>query len=204
MNLDELYQKSCREWSDIYEHVPVLRDYASEVSSIAEFGVRGTNNSTHGLIKGLSESRAEGKKSYFGVDIKEVTILYMKDIAESLGIDFSFIVHDSATVDMPEVDLLFIDSWHVYGHLKRELQNNHTKVKKYIIMHDTTSDEWYGEPIRMGWNVKEQAEKSGYPEEEVSKGLWPAVEEFLQAHPEWTLKERRVNNNGLTVLARRP
>ena len=202
MNLDSLYNQSANQYSDISEHVPVLRQYASTVNSIGEFGVRGTNNSTHGLIKGLSESTVEGKKSYFGVDIVPVTITYMKDIAESIGIDFTFIVHDSATVDLPQVDLLFIDSWHIYGHLKRELANNHTKVNKYIIMHDTTVDEWEGESIRNGWDTKKQSEETGYPEDEIRKGLWPAVEEFLAANPEWKLKERRTNNNGLTVLER--
>ena len=150
----------------------------------------------------MSESTVEGKKSYFGVDIVPVTITYMKDIAESIGIDFTFIVHDSATVDLPQVDLLFIDSWQLYGHLKRELANNHTKVNKYIIMHDTTVDEWVGESIRNGWDTKKQSEETGYPEDEIRKGLWPAVEEFLAANPEWKLKERRTNNNGLTVLER--
>jgi hypothetical protein len=36
--------------------------------------------------------------------------------------------------------------------------------------------------------------------EEIRKGLWPAVAEFLENHPEWSLRERFVNNNGLTVL----
>jgi hypothetical protein len=33
-------------------------------------------------------------------------------------------------------------------------------------------------------------------------GLWLAIEEFLFAHPEWTLAERRTNCHGLTVLKR--
>jgi hypothetical protein len=36
------------------------------------------------------------------------------------------------------------------------------------------------------------------------KGLWPAVEEFLAAHPEWKIEKRFTNNNGLTILARDP
>ena len=34
------------------------------------------------------------------------------------------------------------------------------------------------------------------------KGLWPAVEEFLESNPHWTLHERFKNNNGLTILKR--
>ncbi len=200
-DIDTLYNNSKNIYSDISQHVPTLKNYASQVSSIAEFGVRGTNNSTHAFIKGLIESTSD-KKSYIGVDIKPVTINYMEDIAKHYNIDFKFIVADSAKVDIPEVDILFIDSWHVYAHLKRELAKHHSIVKKYIIMHDTTVDEWVGETIRNKWDSKQQSIDTGYPEEEINKGLWPAIEEFLKEHPEWVLKERFTNNNGLTVLSR--
>ena len=62
--------------------------------------------------------------------------------------------------------------------------------------------EWYGETIRNEWNAEEQSRESGIPVEEIRKGLWPAVEEFLQSHPEWKIELRLTNNNGLTVLSR--
>jgi hypothetical protein len=34
------------------------------------------------------------------------------------------------------------------------------------------------------------------------RGLWPAVEEFLQENKNWSLKERFTHNNGLTILER--
>ena len=124
-------------------------------------------------------------------------------LAATNGIEYTFRQHDSATVDIPsEVDMLFIDTWHIYGHLKRELAKHHPSVKKYIIMHDTTVDEWEGESIRMGMDIPKQVQESGYPEEEIRKGLWPAVEEFLAEHSEWKIKERFTNNNGLTILER--
>ena len=76
------------------------------------------------------------------------------------------------------VDLTFIDTWHVYGQLKRELNKFSKITNKYIIMHDTTVDEIYGETIRMGWNAEEQSIESGIPVEEINKGLWPAIEDF--------------------------
>ena len=36
----------------------------------------------------------------------------------------------------------------------------------------------------------------------ICTGLWPAVEDFLEKHPEWVLHERYTNNNGLTILKR--
>jgi hypothetical protein len=101
-----------------------------------------------------------------------------------------------------ETDLLFIDTWHIYSQLKRELAHWHSSVKKYILIHDTTVDEWYGETVRGNGDAKRHSEESGFPVEEICKGLWPAIVEFLRAHPEWKLTERLMNNNGLTVLSR--
>ena len=69
-------------------------------------------------------------------------------------------------------------------------------------MHDTTSDEIYGETLRVGWDAKKQSVETGIPVEEITKGLWPAIQEFLDVNPEWKLKERFTNNNGLTILER--
>jgi len=200
--LVEIYNFYVKNPSDIYEHLPTLKKYSSECSTIAEFGVRG-GNSTYALLLGLLNNNKE-QKSYVGVDVDSCShvIPVVQKLSELLGIKYEFIQMDSAKVDIQNVDMLFIDTWHVYGHLKRELQNNHAKVGKYILMHDTTVDEWLGESIRLSSDVKKQSLESGYPEEEITKGLWPAVSEFLEEHPEWRLKERYTNNNGLTILER--
>jgi cephalosporin hydroxylase len=91
----------------------------------------------------------------------------------------------------------------VYGQLKRELDKFSKITNKYIIMHDTTVDEIYGETIRVGWDPVQQSKDSGFPIHEITKGLWSAIEEFLNNHPEWYIKERFTNNNGLTILARK-
>lgn len=188
--------------SDIHEHLDTLRRYASECSTVGEFGVRG-GNSTYALLLGLLKNNRE-KKSYVGVDVDSCSLAVppARNLSEILGIKYEFIQQDSAKVNIENVDMLFIDTWHVYGHLKRELENNHAKVGKYILMHDTTVDEWDGESVRCSLDIKQQALVSGYPEEEISKGLWPAISEFLESHPEWRLKERYTNNNGLTILER--
>ena len=93
-----------------------------------------------------------------------------------------------------------IDTWHVYGQLKREMEKFNIITNKYIIMHDTTVDEWQGETIRNGWDASQQSLETSIPVEEINKGLWPAIEEFLQNNPNWVLHERYTNNNGLTIL----
>ena len=81
--------------------------------------------------------------------------------------------------DKEKFDLTFIDTWHVYGQLKRELTKFNKITNKYIIMHDTTIDGYLGESLRMGWDIFEQSSTTGMPIEEIKKGIWPAIEEFL-------------------------
>ena len=98
-------------------------------------------------------------------------------------------------------DLTFIDTWHVYGQLKRELEKFSKVTNKYIIMHDTTIDEIDGETIRRDdMNAEEQTLESGIPLNEINKGLKPAIDEFLENNSNWKIKEVFTNNNGLTVL----
>jgi hypothetical protein len=124
------------------------------------------------------------------------------DECEYSGINVTFHEGSDLTCPMEPTELLFIDTWHVYGQLKRELKRWHPNVSKYIILHDTTVDGEIGESVRMGYDIEKEIVQSGFTEEEIRKGLWPAVEEFLVDHPEWRLKEKFTNNNGLTVLER--
>jgi hypothetical protein len=136
-------------------------------------------------------------------DISSCPIKPLLDATNDLDIVVKFKWINNLNLNMTEsVDLTFIDTWHVYGQLKRELAKFAPLTNKYIIMHDTTLDAVYGETIRNGWNAEKQSRESGIPVEEINRGIWPAVEEFLAANPEWVLKERFTNNNGLTVLAR--
>jgi hypothetical protein len=94
--------------------------------------------------------------------------------------EFVFHERDVLWADIEETDLLFLDTWHVYGQLKEEMRLHAGKVRRYIVLHDTTT---FGE----------KGEAEGH------RGLWPAVEEFL-AQGTFRLKQRVANNNGLTVL----
>ena len=130
-----------------------------------------------------------------------------KQVDEFLAIEprASFVHESDLKCPLVETDMLFIDTWHVYGQLKRELAYWHAHARKYIVMHDTTVDGEYGEAVR--WKVEqdkllEESSKTGIPVEEMTIGIWPAVVEFLASHPEWVLAARYYNNHGLTVLMR--
>jgi hypothetical protein len=188
--------------SDINEHLPTLYKYATECETILETGVRGCVSSWS-LVNGLLNNKTSKKKIILNdIDICDITelILHTKD----LNIDISYEWKNNLLLEIKEnVDMTFIDTWHVYGQLKRELDKFSKVTNKYIIMHDTTVDEVYGETIRLGMNAQQQSMYTGFPIEEINCGLWKAIEEFLDNNKDWVLKERFFNNNGLTILERK-
>ncbi len=199
VTLEKQYIKCCSEYSDIYEHLPLLRQLASECSTVVEIGLRGMVSSW-GLLQGLSEN-STSTRSYIGIDIyyPPVEILYsaMK-LSEGNGINFEFWNANDMDIDIPEMELLFIDSLHTYCHLTYELEKFSPKVSHYIAMHDTSAP----------WgNMDDDAYVGNYSEypahyNRSKRGLWPAVEDFLAYHPEWTLFARHYNNHGFTILKR--
>lgn len=200
--IDAEYARVCHTPSDINEHLPTLQRYAAECSSVAEFGVRGIV-STWAMLSGLKESVGAASKKLVCVDIDHVTLAGVAHVASRVGIDLTFQQVDSVAADLGEgVDMLFIDTWHIYGHLRRELTAHCTKVRRFIAMHDTTVDAELGESIRGREDLHAAMARSGYSLTDVSTGLRPAITEFLATHPEWVIDAVYENNNGLTILRR--
>ena len=199
--IENRYVQLCQQYSDIYEHLPTLYEYATECESVFESGVRGCVSSW-ALANGLLHNGKPSPRMFLN-DITSCPIQDFLDATNDLDIIVKYKWINNLKLDLKDnFDLTFIDTWHVYGQLKRELAKFAPRTNKYILMHDTTLDEVYGESIRERSDVEAQSRESGIPVEEITRGIWPAVEEFLAEHPEWTLRERFTNNNGLTVLAR--
>jgi len=193
------YNQLCNKSSDINEHLPTLYRYAKECESILETGVRGCISSW-ALAKGLLENEKSEKKLFLN-DISPCNISGLLDSTKSLPIKIEYKWINNLQLDLPySVDMTFIDTWHIYGQLKRELEKFSKVTNKYIAMHDTTVDAIHGESIRCGWNAQQQSIDSGFPVEEITCGLQKAIDEFLRDNKEWTLDIRYVNNNGLTIL----
>lgn len=174
--------------SDINEHLETLKKYSEECETIVEMGVRW-------IVSTWAFLAANPKKltsldlyhpSIFGGDLQSVI-----EAAKLRSINYEFVESDSLLYDLTDCDLLFIDTIHNYSQLRKELFRHHSKVKKYIIFHDTNTfgfkDEYYDE---------------SEVETNLPKGLVPAIDEFLFKNPQWTLFERKPNNNGLTVIKR--
>ena len=186
--------------SSFNEHVYTLCDYARRSRSVCEMGVaQGT--STAGLVAGLYRNGAEEKR-LLCIDMDDCSQVPALLLASELGIDAQFKRSNSAAIDIPAVDLLFIDTWHCYGHLRRELARHHGQVRSWIILHDTAIDGYRGESVRMGHDLIEMAKISGYSIDEIYRGLGFAIEEFLSEHQEWQVERIFSHNNGLTILRR--
>lgn len=171
-SLQRLYDEARETSSDINEHVPTLARLARECAHVTEFGIR-TGVSTRGLLFGRP-------KSMVSYDIHSYDTREFEAVACGARIDYRAVQADVLAIDIEETDLLFIDTYHTYGQLRQELGRHAGRVRKFLVMHDTTT---YG---AVG--------------EDGGRGLWPAVEEFLAESPNWRLQEKHDNNNGLTVL----
>jgi len=200
--IEEKYNSLCNSPSDINEHLPILYKYAKECNSIIECGVRGCVSSW-ALTFGLLNNNNNIKKILLN-DKVECDITELLNEMKDLPIEINYEWKNNLDLDITSnYDMVFIDTWHIYGHLKRELAKFSLVTNKYILMHDTTIDEIDGETIRCGWDANEQANDTGYMVEEINCGLGKAITEFLENNNEWELLEKLTNNNGLTVLKRK-
>nr|QBK90605.1 MAG: cephalosporin hydroxylase [Pithovirus LCPAC104] len=202
-NILSYYNNSKNTFSDIFQHVETLHNYARECSSVVECGTRTCVN-IWGFLKAMSEKSLNGEYTkLIGIDLersKNGNIDKLEELSKEIGVNFIFYEKSDLEIELDNIDMVFIDTWHVYGQLKRELEKFSKITNKYICMHDTTVDEFVGESVRNGWDVEKQASEQGWEWIEVYTGLWPAVVEFLQKHPEWKLEKRFTNCYGLTIL----
>jgi hypothetical protein len=169
--LADLYAAACRVPSDINEHCPTLYALAKECRHVTEFGTRAGVSTT-----ALLYAQPEYLICYDRLRLAPVEQL------QALAGRTQFVFHqaDVLRVEIDETDLLFIDTWHVYVQLHAELQRHARKVRRYIVLHDTTT-------------FADVGEAPGH------RGLWPAIEGFLRQGT-FRLRQRDANNHGLTVL----
>lgn len=200
--LVEHFEEQRTKPSDLNQHIPTFYKYALDCTHITEFGVRWVTASW-AFLKGLTDNVKRKKKKMVGVDKKKhENVKNFEDMCNKYNVEYEFIQGNSAYVKIEPTDLLFIDSWHTYGTMIRELENNHKKVRKYMLFHDVITDGCFSESVRYSWDIEQQSKESGHSEEEIFIGILPAIKEFLKKHPEWRVKEFFKNNHGLLVLER--
>lgn len=145
---------------DICQHKYTLQDTAKN-KKVVEFGVR------NGFSSVCFLTTCKHLTSYDIIQTEQAKKL--KDMCPA----WEFILGNSLQVDIPECDILFIDSEHTYDHLSRELNLHHKKVKESIVMHDTYTD-----------------------------CMRCAINDFMHKFPEWQFTYDTPVNYGLTIISK--
>jgi hypothetical protein len=192
--MEKKYNELCNKPSDINEHLPTLYRYALECNSVLECGVRGCTSSWAFLYALHNRPSTLILNDIIECDVKQ--LLYHDCSQTKVSTEWC---SDLDLVLEKPVDLVFIDTFHVYGQLKRELAKFAPMCNKYIILHDTEIDGKLGECLRLRYSP---TIITGLPYNELLLGLQPAIDEFLLDNPHWKIKEKYENNNGLTILER--
>jgi len=175
MTIEELYTERCKpdvQFADIYEHMPVLREYAGYCSHVTEIGTR-TGNSTTAFLAGLSANG--GTLHSYDRDPQNFTP------PEIPGVAWKFTKVNTHTHEFQpvETDLLFVDGDHTYGGVMLDLRVANL-ARKWVILHDT-AEAWI---------------KNG------GRGVFDGLADFLHYNPQWVRAEHHDNCNGLTILER--
>jgi hypothetical protein len=202
MELEKQFQVEVQRPSDINEHLSKINEYASQCDTILELGAGRGSGSLCAIATGLLKRPVEKRRLYYcNPDNSDVGFVAQQCCTE--GIPFKIYKENTYELKFDErVDMLMIDSWHVYQCIYLELTNLGKLTNRYIVMHDSFIDRDIGESTRVGSNIKELAKKTGWTRLSIERGVGPAIQKFVKENPEWKIKEELENNNGLTILER--
>jgi len=166
-DLNDMLNKLCENPSNINEHLLTLKKYASNSDHITELRTD-SPNSIFALLAGKPNKLISYDKIYHR------NIIKAEEIAKLEGIEFVFVqksVIEDDIKDFEQTDLLFIDVGYDYNQLIRKLSILQEKVNKFIIIHDTETED-----------------------------IWKAIEEFIKTNDSWVINKIYKNNNGLVIL----
>lgn len=134
--------KNSIQW--IAHYMDTLLKYGSQCEHITEFGINQVN-STWAFLNArpqklvsididLNTRSTKNVKDFEGVNY---WLLWAKYLSIKEQIEFQVIEADDLKIEIEETDLLFIDSKHEKKHFQSELDLHKSKIKKYLIVHDT-------------------------------------------------------------------
>ncbi len=196
--LEELYQKllTSNHRSEMRGHLHTLRDLARNCEHVTEFGVK-TGQSTLAFLCAQPD---------YLVSVDLMLYPQIIDLMAYTGrTSFCFKREDSRKVQIHDTDMLFIDSTHLGEHLKQELDEHASKVRKFLVFHDTVSagkkgfwyrDERYVHTYGNGVSVGDKGKKRR------GQGLLQTIKDFLVSNGDWSLVKHYEHSKGLMVLGR--
>lgn len=175
-DLQDAYNWALNTKSDIYQHIGTLRRYARQCDHITELGTRHFV-SFYGFAAGRPK-----KIVTYDIDFSPY-IDVARPISVNNNVELVYKIEDTRTAELEPTDLIFFDTLHTYDQLKAELTKHAELSRKYLVFHDTST-----------FADRNEFSSTG--------GIWPAIQEFLDANPHWKIKEKFDYCNGLTVVER--
>ncbi len=156
VDLESKYRHLCETPSDINDALPVLRQFASKVKHVTEFGIR-TAVSTTALLAAQPDRLIS-----YDVDLNRQ---FLDDLMRVKGrTNFTYHQGDTRLIDIEPTQLLFVDTQHTHRQMECELRRHSNKVSDYVIFHDTGIS---------GYRFKDEGEN-----DDPIKGIWPAIESW--------------------------
>lgn len=156
-------------------HHRALKQCVAECKTIKELGV-----CQGATLAGLLLSKP---RKLTGIDIDDRYFNPYKHLfveyAQANSVDFEFIKGSSIDPSLvTSVDLLHIDSYHIYDHLLKELITHAPSVNKYIVFHDTRHAK-------------------------AAPGLLKAIAHYItEVEQTWQIVDHYILNAGYTVIKR--
>lgn len=174
--VDALFDEVYPIRQDLDQHMPAFRTLA-ELAGGAVVEFTGRRQSTIAFLAG----RPKAVTSY-STDIDNHCLKAGSLVSDTTRFNPRQYAMGSIVKGIPENDLLFIDTYHRYGHVLQELAAYAPQCRRFIVLHDT---EIYGE----------RGDDGGL-------GLRQAIAEWCDHYPEWAVIDHSKEQYGLTVLSR--
>jgi cephalosporin hydroxylase len=176
MDFENEFREYCITKSDINQHLPWISEIAEKCKHATELGA-GQARSSRAFLRHDIELHSYDYKMYDDV------VEYFERV-RAAGRNATLHIENTLEANIAPTDVMLVDSYHSYDQVMGELKLHAPKVRKYIFFHDTTLYEHRGQCGEY-------------------RGVWDAVQEFLNKNPDWELIERRMNNNGMTLIGRK-
>jgi hypothetical protein len=184
--------------SSTNEHLPTIKSYASQCTSVLEITNAG-HSTLYGFLLGLSSNTDPAAKVFFGIypkieDIDQLTNASV--VAAQNAIKFDYVQTDEFSVDISTFansDITLIDTVNTYAHTFADLNKFSGLTSKYIMVLSTSGDWEFTDEVVPDYSIFSEVSQDKH-------GVWPAVMDFVQSNPNWQIERRDINNNGLVVL----
>lgn len=177
--LDKLYGESIATPSDIFEHLPVLKELAKG-KEVLELGVR-YGNSTRAFLAGRPKRLLSVDKDWSKAQ-EDTLIPAVNDQGIHWGRAHTDSRHNKPPCDQ-ECDITFVDTLHTAAQVRAEIAAHEPYTRERLIFHDTVTNGDIGE--------------DGGP------GIMVPIREML-ARGEWVIERHYQHCNGLLILKRKP